>query len=80
MIEPATRATREKMRQAAQRRCADPAERDKMRAAAQARHAPKKSHVRRPCLCCRTPFFSEGPHNRLCNHCRHNSVVGIMYV
>lgn len=25
---------------------------------------------RRPCLCCRKTFLSEGPHNRLCNICR----------
>lgn len=24
----------------------------------------------RPCLCCRRPFGSEGPHNRLCDPCR----------
>ncbi len=25
---------------------------------------------RRACLCCETPFASEGPHNRLCGTCR----------
>ncbi len=25
---------------------------------------------RRPCLCCGTPFNSEGAHNRLCGRCR----------
>jgi hypothetical protein len=25
---------------------------------------------RRPCLCCRDPFLSAGPHNRLCTKCR----------
>ncbi|WP_425099172.1 hypothetical protein [Tropicibacter sp. S64] len=25
---------------------------------------------RRPCMCCRTSFLSDGPHNRLCNVCR----------
>lgn len=25
----------------------------------------------RPCLCCKTPFPSEGPHNRLCTPCKH---------
>lgn len=24
----------------------------------------------RPCMCCRTPFESEGIHNRLCSRCR----------
>lgn len=24
----------------------------------------------RPCLCCRRPFMSEGPGNRLCSDCR----------
>ena len=24
----------------------------------------------RACLCCRTTFESEGPHNRLCSRCR----------
>jgi hypothetical protein len=24
----------------------------------------------RACLCCAAAFPSEGPHNRLCNHCR----------
>ncbi len=26
--------------------------------------------VVRPCLCCGTPFDSEGAHNRMCNLCR----------
>ena len=26
--------------------------------------------VERPCLACRKPFASEGPHNRLCKDCR----------
>lgn len=26
---------------------------------------------RRPCLCCKQPFNSRGPHNRLCKECRH---------
>lgn len=25
---------------------------------------------RRACLCCGAPFWSEGPHNRLCGECR----------
>ena len=25
---------------------------------------------RRPCMCCRVEFSSEGPHNRLCTRCR----------
>lgn len=28
----------------------------------------------RPCMSCRRPFPSEGPHNRLCGNCRHTSV------
>lgn len=24
----------------------------------------------RPCLRCKGDFLSEGPHNRMCNHCR----------
>lgn len=28
----------------------------------------------RPCLCCRRPFFSQGPHNRLCMTCRGKSI------
>jgi hypothetical protein len=27
----------------------------------------------RPCLCCQTPFASEGIHNRMCDRCRHQS-------
>ncbi len=25
---------------------------------------------RRACLCCGRPFASQGPHNRMCDHCR----------
>ena len=25
----------------------------------------------RPCLCCKRPFQSEGPHNRMCTRCRN---------
>ena len=28
----------------------------------------------RPCLCCRTPFISEGAHNRLCPTCSTKSI------
>ena len=28
----------------------------------------------RPCLCCKRPFNSKGPGNRLCTECRHVSV------
>ncbi len=28
----------------------------------------------RPCMCCQQIFVSEGPHNRLCGHCRNISV------
>lgn len=27
----------------------------------------------RPCLCCRQPFPSQGPHNRLCPGCRRGN-------
>jgi hypothetical protein len=27
----------------------------------------------RKCMCCRNTFMSEGPHNRLCKNCRHES-------
>lgn len=30
----------------------------------------------RPCLCCKSSFASEGPHNRLCDRCR-GSVAGL---
>jgi hypothetical protein len=26
--------------------------------------------LNRPCLCCRSIFASEGPHNRMCDECR----------
>jgi hypothetical protein len=34
----------------------------------------KREGQRRPCLNCRQPFNSEGPHNRLCKNCRGISV------
>ncbi|MBW4984777.1 hypothetical protein KZZ07_19740 [Mameliella sp. CS4] len=27
----------------------------------------------RPCLCCGSPFLSEGPHNRMCDRCRRGA-------
>lgn len=30
----------------------------------------KRKLIERPCLNCRRPFKSHGPHNRLCNDCR----------
>ena len=30
----------------------------------------------RPCLTCRAPFRSEGPHNRMCPGCRTTAVNG----
>ena len=30
----------------------------------------------RPCMCCETPFQSEGIHNRLCNSCRTRGDAG----
>jgi len=29
---------------------------------------------KRPCLCCRKPFHSAGPHNRLCLTCARRSI------
>lgn len=28
---------------------------------------------RRACICCRSPFLSDGPHNRMCNACRRGA-------
>jgi hypothetical protein len=41
-----------------------------MRAEAMARNMRLQ---RRPCLCCRTDFASEGKHHRLCPQCRYAS-------
>ncbi len=30
----------------------------------------------RACLCCRQPFISQGPHNRLCDRCRRQDDGG----
>jgi len=35
--------------------------------------ARRKQKTLRPCMCCRTPFKSEGIGNRLCVRCRHRS-------
>jgi hypothetical protein len=35
---------------------------------------PPRRTVTRPCLCCRQPFQSEGPGNRLCDGCRGRNV------
>ncbi len=35
-----------------------------------AQQARRPGRRKRPCLCCKTPFMSEGPHNRLCGRCR----------
>lgn len=39
---------------------------------AEARRRPQSQHQpkARKCMCCREPFISEGPHNRLCTQCR----------
>lgn len=37
-------------------------------------YAKKSEGLRIPCLNCRKPFPSEGPHNRLCQSCRQLSV------
>lgn len=31
------------------------------------------STTQRPCMCCRAPFESDGPHNRLCTTCNGRS-------
>lgn len=36
-------------------------------------HRPKGSQER-PCLCCKKPFLSAGPMNRLCNPCRAKNI------
>ena len=33
----------------------------------------RRYQARRPCMCCRKTFYSEGPHNRLCSGCRTKS-------
>ena len=38
--------------------------------AAATRRNRQVNRKRRPCLACRQPFMSEGPHNRLCTACR----------
>lgn len=38
--------------------------------AAQARTDAARKRTTRNCMCCRTPFDSEGIHNRLCTRCR----------
>lgn len=35
-----------------------------------AAHAALKGALFRPCMCCRQPFESAGPFNRLCPHCK----------
>jgi IS30 family transposase len=37
-----------------------------------AAHRPRSK--RRPCLCCKKSFMSQGPHNRLCVQCRRLSL------
>lgn len=36
-------------------------------------HEKVKTFTKRPCMCCRTEFNSEGFHHRLCGFCRHGS-------
>lgn len=43
------------------------------RAAAEEARATIEAKARRRCMCCAQPFVSEGPHNRLCPHCRRKS-------
>lgn len=31
---------------------------------------PPEQPKRRPCMCCRKPFVSQGIHNRLCDYCK----------
>lgn len=41
------------------------------------KNAPKRGALKqRACMCCRTPFLSEGSHNRLCVRCRNKSDDG----
>jgi hypothetical protein len=44
--------------------------------AAQARTDAKLKRGTRTCLCCRSPFESEGIHNRMCGRCRGQSADG----
>lgn len=39
-------------------------------AAHQRRHDRANRGRKRPCMCCRQEFMSEGNHNRLCDECR----------
>lgn len=32
----------------------------------------------RACLCCGAAFESQGPHNRMCDHCRQTAGVGAL--
>lgn len=34
---------------------------------------PKAAAHKRPCITCREKFVSEGPHNRMCERCRHHA-------
>ena len=40
---------------------------------AKAKGAQASRASERPCMTCRKPFLSEGPHHRMCTGCRHNS-------
>jgi hypothetical protein len=31
---------------------------------------PPRKSTHRPCICCGTGFWSQGPHNRMCRRCR----------
>lgn len=35
--------------------------------------APKATTAERPCITCKTPFQSEGAHNRMCGPCRNTA-------
>ena len=50
-----------------------PADARRICAVRQAEEDCKARMVTRPCMCCRTDFDSEGPHNRLCGRCRHGA-------
>ncbi len=40
----------------------------------------RQACTERPCISCRTPFMSEGPHHRMCPVCRaHRHVLQVQF-
>lgn len=39
----------------------------------------RRKGTERPCMTCRQPFMSEGPHNRLCDCCRKQRLSAFDY-